>query len=223
MLRTGAGLALAGRIVRAQEDERQRIARDLHDVSVQSAVLICQRLDAAAATPGDDASLGPIILETRAVAEEMLHDLCRFSRELRLTSLDDLGLVPALRGLATEFSERTGTSCWFTLNGDPPSWQSGPGEIALYGIAQEAFHNIERHSGAMSAEMSLRYGSGLVLAVSDNGHGFSISRVDAGPTNGRLDLLGMRERARLCGGECTIRSSPGAGTYIEVQVPAALS
>lgn len=212
----------AREIVRAQEEERARISRDLHDVCLQSAVLICRSLDTAAEVveAGEGDELTPVLSHARALAETMGDELRRFSRDLRPTILDDLGLAPALRRLASEFVERTGIECPFTLSGRPRGLADHNAELALYRIAQEALRNTERHSGASDAQVSLCYNpAGVTLTVTDNGRGFGPSRMEGAATAGHLGLLGMRERARLVGGRCAIRSQATIGTVVEAFVP----
>ena len=162
-----------------------------------------------------------ILSRARALAENMGSDLRRFSRDLRPTILDDLGLAPALRRLLNEYIDRSGIECQFALHGSPRSLSDHNAELALYRIAQEALQNIERHSGASAIDVSLRYDDKLVvLTVADNGRGFSVSHMDGAAMAGHLGLLGMRERARLVGGQCTIHSEVAVGTTIEVRTPA---
>jgi len=209
-------------IVRAQEEERQRVAQDLHDVSVQSAVLLCRRLDAV--TEAAETELAPqvvsALVEARKAAEGISDELRRFSRDLRPLILDDLGLTPAIKRLVAELSDRSPIQARLTVSG--ASRRVDPGaELALFRIAQEALRNAERHSGASRVTVKLAYGGGDVrLGVTDDGKGFSVPSYTTLAGAGRLGLLGMHERARLAGGSCTIESQPGKGTRVEAHVPA---
>jgi PAS domain S-box-containing protein len=212
----------AREIVRAQEDERQRIARDLHDVSLQAVVLLCRQLDNVEEAMEDltveDASRA--LLDARKVAEEIAGELRRFSRDLRPSVLDDLGLVPAIRTLVNELTNRSGIQGRLILSGVPVRLQSTV-ELSLFRIAQESLRNIERHSEATRVLVRLVFESdGVVLRVADNGKGFLAPTQPANlVSTGRLGILGMQERALLAGGQCEVTSRPGHGTRVEVHLP----
>lgn len=211
----------AQEIVRAQEEERQRIAHELHDVSLQSAVLICRRLDAAAeaAESGPPEQLQSVLAEARSMAESLGDELRRFSRDLRPLILEDLGLVPALRQLVNELGERCLVHCQLTVSGTARRLDAGA-ELTLFRVAQEALRNVERHSGASRATVRLTHGpDGATLTVSDNGTGFEVPNLTILVSARRLGLLGMQERARLVGGHCEVRSVAGSGTRVTVWVP----
>ncbi len=211
----------AQEIVRAQEEERQRIAHELHDVSLQSAVLICRRLDAAAdaAERGEERTLASMLADARLAAESMGDELRRFSRDLRPLILEDLGLVPAIKRLVTELRDRSSIECRLTVSGGTRRLDPAV-ELALFRIAQEALRNVERHSGATRAAVRLTHHvDHASLTVSDNGGGFDLPPLNELVGARRLGLLGMRERARLVGGGCEIRSSQRGGTRVEVRVP----
>ena len=215
----------AREITRAQEDERQRIAQELHDVSVQSAVLICRRLDATseAVESGDKAAVTRTIAEARHAAESMADELRRFSRDLRPLILEDLGLVPALKRLVTELRERSHTHLRFEVKGvahrlDPRT------ELVLFRIGQEALRNAEHHASATSVSVRLSFGRDAVrLSVVDNGVGFVIPPLTTLVNAGRLGVLGMQERALLLGGRCQIQSNPGEGTRVTAEIPVGTS
>jgi signal transduction histidine kinase len=211
----------AREIIKAQEEERRRIARELHDVSLQGIVLLCRRLDEIEERDeGLQPGISDAILSARAMAEGIGDDLRRFSRDLRPSVLDDLGLVPALRSLIAELGERTGMQARFTLSGSEARLSSDC-EVALFRICQEGLRNAERHSGATRVTVRLSVEPSAVrLSISDNGRGFampeSTTRLAMG---GRLGLAGLQERATLVGGECEVISSPGKGTRINVRLP----
>jgi PAS domain S-box-containing protein len=213
----------AREIVRAQEDERQRIARDLHDVSLQSIVLLCRRLDEVEEEAGGEmpAAASAALSRARQMAEGIGADLRRFSRDLRPPVLDDLGLVPALRGLLDELSAHSETHCRFVLRGSP--FRLAPAcELSLFRIAQESIRNVERHADATSLTATLSFGRDRVtLSVLDNGKGFELPESMATlASGGRLGVLGMQERAHLIGGSFRISSRPGKGTRVSVSLPA---
>jgi signal transduction histidine kinase len=210
----------AQEVVKAQERERQWIAQELHDVSVQSAILICRGLDAASESVERDEreQTQRMLGEARVTAENMADELRRFSRDLRPLILEDLGLVPALKQLIAELQDRTQIRARFYVTGhlrrlDPSV------ELALFRIAQESCRNVERHSGASTTSLSLALGADRVrLSVTDNGKGFQVPPITSLLRDGRLGLLGLQERARLVGGRCEVRSKLGHGTRIVAEV-----
>lgn len=212
----------AREVTRAQEAERQRIARELHDVSVQSAIMICRRLDAAAEAveEGTPADITRTIADARHTAETMADELRRFSRDLRPLILDDLGLVPALKRLLLELEDRSSLDVHFNVRGPVRRLDSAI-ELAMFRIGQEALRNVESHAEASHASLDIEFDStNVTLTVSDNGSGFEVPNLAALTSGGRLGLLGMKERAQLVGGVCEIHSTLGAGTSVKAVVPA---
>jgi PAS domain S-box-containing protein len=211
----------AHEIVRALEDERRRIAQEIHDVSVQSLVLLCRRLDAVGLDGADPLPESAIVAlaEARRSAEEVGDELRRFSRDLRPVVLEDLGLTPAIRRLVAEIEARTVVTGRFNAVGIPRRLGTDA-ELSLFRIAQEALRNAELHAAASQVSVKLRYGAHEVrLTVSDDGRGFDPSSQARLTDSGHLGLLGMQERARLAGGTCSIESQPGRGTKITACVP----
>src|SRR4051794_38199569 len=204
----------SGRLVlRAQEEERRRLARDLHDEVNQALTAILLRLEALsqAAPPELVEELG----ELKRLVNQAMNELLQLARQLRPTALDDHGLVPAMASQVRRFAAQTGIKADLNTTGESSELQPDE-EIAIYRIAQEALANIARHAEAQSVEVDLRAGNGrgVQLTVRDDGRGFETAR----PTRG-LGLGGMAERARLVGGELTIESRPGAGTQLCLRVP----
>lgn len=211
----------AREIVRAQEEERQRIAHELHDVSLQSAILICRQLDIVsdAARDGDSGALIATLADARRGAEAMGDELRHFSRDLRPLILEDLGLVPALRQLVMEMEARSGISCQLAVEGKARRLDPGV-ELALFRVAQEALRNAERHANASQLNVRVAHRRNrTILTVTDDGDGFKVPDLTALVGGKHLGLVGIRERARLVGGVCEIRSGPGRGTRVEVTVP----
>ncbi len=209
-------------IMRAQERERQRIAQELHDVGIQSLVLLCRRLDTAAEAAGPELTepAARALVLARRGAEELADDLRRFSRGLRPIILDDLGLVPAIRRLVEELAQHSPACGRLVVTGEQRRLPV-EAELALFRIAQEALRNAERHAGACRVAVRLAYRTAEVrFTVADDGCGFDVPSLGALAGGGRLGLLGMRERARLLGGTCEIRSGPGHGTRVAVALPA---
>jgi two-component system sensor histidine kinase UhpB len=204
----------SGRLaLRAQEQERRRLARDLHDEVNQALTAILLRLQAVSqdATP----EIADELAEVRKLVNQAMEELLRLARELRPTALDDHGLYPAIEGQVRRFSSQTGIDADLRTHGGPADLDPDR-EIAVFRIAQEALANVARHASASSVEVDLaRVGdNGVELTVRDDGRGFTL----AGQSNG-LGLNGMAERARLVGGELDIHSQPGAGTAVSLRVP----
>jgi len=197
----------------AQEEERARVARDLHDEVNQSLTGLLLRLEAAreAAPPQLEAE----IAETKALANQAMNELLSLARQLRPTALDDLGLAAAIGGQVEQLG-RGEMEAHFDVEGDF-SDLGDDAQLVVYRVAQEGLSNAARHSGAGRVEVRLRRAEegGVVLEVSDDGRGFAFDESERG-----LGIGGMRERALLVGGELTIESRPGAGTTVRLAVPA---
>ncbi len=195
----------------AQERERTRIARDLHDEVNQSLTGLVLRLEAvrAKAPPEVAAELA----ETSAVARQAMDELVALARQLRPTALDDLGLEAALASQSEDLERQSGVTTSFGAAGD---FSDLPDEVqlVLYRVAQEALANAARHANAGSVVVRLARQNGRVeLTVSDDGSGFAFD--DAG---GGLGLVGMRERALLVGGDLRIESRPSLGTRVRLTI-----
>ena len=201
-------------VLRAQEEERKRIARDLHDEVNQSLTALLLRIEAA----GQDAppKLRAQLAEVRQLADQAMGELLDLARQLRPTALDDHGLVAALKTHVREFDNRGTARATFWA--DPRIGELSPdAQVVVYRVAQEALVNASRHSGASRIEVSLApRGTRVRLEVSDNGTGFAFAEEGQG-----LGLSGMRERALLVGGTLDIDSRPGKGTSVVLEVPAA--
>lgn len=206
-------------IIGAQEDERLRIARDLHDDTLQRIVHFGQQLDATMTRWPLPAEAQQAIAAARAEAEATAAGVRRFSRDLRPSILDDLGLVAALDWLTTDMTERTGTRVTLSTLGESARLGRDV-ELALFRIAQEALHNVERHAQATSAAVTLEFAPWMVqLSVEDDGRGFSPPRSPGEFTvHGKLGVAGMHERAELIGGTFELRSAPGRGTVVSAVV-----
>jgi two-component system, NarL family, sensor histidine kinase UhpB len=208
---------VAIRALNAEEEERKRIARELHDDTAQSlaALLIRLRLLRAA----DDRQVREATLdELREEIGEALERIRRFARGLRPPALDELGLVPALESHVRSLSESVGTT--IRVEAEPLEAGLSPeAELALYRIAQEAISNAVRHADAQRVLVRISQERGaLLLSVADDGRGFDVERVMASEERG-LGLFGMRERAAYIGAQVVIRSERGVGTEVRVTVP----
>jgi two-component system sensor histidine kinase UhpB len=212
----------AGRaVLRAQEQERQRIAQDLHDEVNQALTAIKLRISATVHDAPD--GLRRELRETKHLVDKAMDELLNLARELRPTALDDHGLVPALRTQVEEFGDRTGIRAQFVKNGEMPLL-SDEEQLVIYRVTQESLSNIVQHSQARNVHVDLSFTGKTVLKVSDDGHGFSPQRNGRnGRVRGRpggLGLSGMRERALLVGGNLNIFSQSGEGTTIELTMGA---
>jgi signal transduction histidine kinase len=212
---------LSGLLVSIQEDERRRIALDLHDGLGQSLSVIKLSIEAAARLLGE--GQGPLALEAlqRSIPriKEAAAEVRRVSTELRPTMLDDLGILPTLSWFFREFEATSGgvriDRKISVAERDVPA----PLHITLYRILQEAVHNVVKHSGADRVSVQLeRIGNELHLRIEDNGCGFDPQAACTGHARG-LGLLSMKERASFSGGIYRLRSAPGQGTCISVSWP----
>src|SRR3954468_18902124 len=195
----------------AQEEERARVARDLHDEVNQSLTGLLLRLEAAreAAPPEMESDLA----DTKALANQAMRELLSLARQLRPTALDDLGLAAAIGGQVEQLGGEIATS--LDVEGDF-SDLGGDAQLVVYRVAQEALSNAARHSGAKRVEVRLwrADAGGVTLEVTDDGRGFAFDESEGG-----LGIAGMRERALLIGAELTIESRPGSGTTVRLDVP----
>jgi two-component system sensor histidine kinase UhpB len=196
----------------AQEEERARVARDLHDEVNQSLTGLLLRLEAARAEAPPE--LEAELAEVKTLANQAMRELLSLARQLRPTALDDLGLVAAIGGLV-EALDRGEVNAAMSTDGDF-SDLGDDAQLVVYRVAQEALSNAGRHSGAGRVDVALRRrpDGGVELAVADDGRGFAFAESESG-----LGIGGMRERALLIGGELTIESRPGRGTTVRLTVP----
>ena len=221
MLRNRQLRTYATYVTSAQEEERQRIARELHDETMQLVVLLCRRLDSVQASSENlPAELNDRLAEARETAEEVMRELRDFTKSLRPPILDDLGIVTSVRRLLSDLEERSEMAGHLEVEGRERRLLSDT-ELGLFRIAQEALHNAERHSEAAEINITFTFGEDETrLEVADNGAGFSPADALGGfAASGRLGLTSMRERAELLGGRLEIQSSPGHGTRVIALIP----
>jgi PAS domain S-box-containing protein len=212
--------ALSRQLIRAQEEEQRRIARELHDEVGQSLTAVKIVLHQLARDPTKP-DIGGRLSDAAAMTDQALGQVRDLSRLLRPSMLDDLGLAEALRALAENLAERTG------LDAEAEVDEIGPVdpevETACYRIAQEALTNAIKHAGAARLRVALhRAGEDLELVVEDDGTGFDVADATSRAVRGSsLGVLSLQERAILAGGRTEITSQPGGGTRIRAVVPAA--
>lgn len=215
----GRGLGLHA--IRVQEEERRRLAREIHDGPAQllnSVVLridVCQRL-----VETDPERLRDELQQLKALVRLSLQDVRKIIFDLRPMALDDLGLIPALRGYLKEYQARSGIETDLATCGSDHRFQP-TFEVAIFRLVQEALSNVEKHAGAERVWVTMECLGGRVvqLTVKDDGAGFDPDLVLSSTAGAKFGLLGMRERAELVGGTMTIQSAPGQGTELTFQFP----
>lgn len=208
-------------ITRAQEEERKRIARELHDDTAQLLGSLSRQLDNFVRKKSGLAPNEVLFLkDLQAQLNRGVQGVHRFVQNLRPSLLDDLGLIPALRSLIKDLQEYDGIDSRLGVLGEERRF-SPEFESSLFRIVQEALNNIRRHARASEATVVIDFsGDKVKVAIADDGRGFELAgRVDDLPRSGKLGLAGMQERARLLGGSLEVKSAPGQGTTIIVEVP----
>jgi len=199
-------------VLQAQEGERARLARDLHDEANQALTGVLLRLEAT--TQHAPPQLVDELRETQSVATQAMEELVRLARELRPASLDDLGLAAALRTKVDEFGRRAGLRTELVLPSSGLEALSEDAQLVVYRVVQESLSNVARHAGATWVRVEVGCDDGIsVVRIADDGTGF-----DPRNATGGLGLGGMRERAVLAGGRLDVRSVPGCGTTIELRL-----
>jgi two-component system sensor histidine kinase UhpB len=197
-------------VLHAQEEERQRIAQDLHDEVNQALTAIKLRLSATMHDAPDE--LADELRETNLLVDQAMNELLHLARELRPTALDDHGLIPALRSQVDNFADRSGIRASFSTHGrDVPL--SDEEQLVIYRVTQESLSNIVQHAKASNVRVELNFTGRTVLKVRDDGRGFKSHRMG---NTGRLGVSGMKERALLVGGNLAIFSDEGEGTTVEL-------
>jgi len=211
---------LAHRLLSAQEEERLRISRDLHDAIGQELTQI--NVGLAALKRGnstDSRELGTAISLTQKLVERSMNTVHHYAWELRPTVLDDLGLVPALRSYVRSFAARTGIPVRFKP-APRLARMDNDRSLALFRVAQGALSNVERHARARHISVLVRAAPGVLrLEVKDDGRAFDARRIEAAPKERHLGLLVMRERVEMVGGSFSIVSAAGRGTTVRAEVP----
>ena len=209
-------------ITRAQEEERKRIARVLHDEVAPPLLLLTQRLDAitSGTRPRLSEPLKQDLEGLRNQTIEALEGLRRCAQDLRPRILDDLGLVAALEWMTEELAKNYGIDAHVEVKGTE---RTSPAEVQLllFRIAQEALSNIRRHAEATRAVVKLEFeDDSIKMTVSDNGKGFELpERIGDLASNGKLGLAGMQERTQLLRGTLEVKSELGKGTQLVTQIP----
>jgi len=208
---------LTHRLVAVQEEERRSLSRELHDRAGQSMTTLKIKMALLQRESEGLPAVQAGVDELRGIADGVMEELHQLAVSLRPSSLDRLGLVPALQQCFAAYEKQNDIEVDFMATGLDQGRLPDEVETALYRITQESLTNIARHAQARHVGVVLQSrGDVLSLVIEDDGRGFD---VDAAARGGRLGLVGMRERAEMLGGTVTIESSPGAGTTIFVEVP----
>ncbi|MGA8808531.1 MAG: ATP-binding protein [Thermoanaerobaculia bacterium] len=209
--------ALSERMLLVQEEERTRIARELHDDLGQALTALKMDVGGLLAMTPPSASDEPLRMRIMNTLDETVTAVQRISSELRPSTLDDLGLAAAIEAEASRFEQRTGIECELSLPDDPSLHVESAAATAIYRIVQEALTNVSRHANASRVELRLRQRpEELLLEIRDDGRGITAAQIDD-PFS--LGLIGIRERAGLAGGTVRVEGIAGRGTIVSVRIP----
>lgn len=209
----------AQQITQAQEDERKRIARELHDESIQSLIILSRRIDELSSLQSKRSKIARPLEGVRAEVDEIIAQVRRFTQDLRPPTLDYLGLIPAVRELVSQLEHKRNIKTELIVYGEERHFAPEAGML-IYRIIQEALNNVGRHSQAKTTQVSINFDKeSAVIQVRDDGKGF-VTVGDMGFVQaGKIGLAGMKERADLLGGNLTINSNVGQGTAVILIVP----
>jgi signal transduction histidine kinase len=211
---------LSHQILQAQEEERMRISRDLHDEIAQTLVGI--NVELAGLTreaAGGPKGLRNKIAHAQQMVEKSVEKVHQFARKLRPALLDDLGLIPALHAFMKSFAKRTGLRANLTAFAAVEKLDTAK-RTALFRVAQEALANVARHANASRVEVIIqKLPDGMCMKIRDDGKAFQVDQVRHGKGRNHLGLLGMRERLEMLGGSFDVESAPGKGTTITAKIP----
>ena len=206
-------------ITAGQEEERRRLARELHDDTLQALIALNQRTQLARLSIGDSPAAASLA-EIQTLTEQTMANLRRLTRALRPIYLEDLGLATALEMLAREASQSIQVPIEFHRIGSERRFKSEV-ELALYRMAQEALNNVARHAQASNGSVTISFAPETVtMVIADDGHGFRMPETPAEfAPKGHFGLLGLHERAELIGANLDIRSALGQGTQVTIRLP----
>ena len=208
-------------VTRAQEEERKRIARELHDDTIQALVVLSRQLDDMVYSGKGLSDENKVLLENlRQQTNNIMDGVRRLTQDLRPATLDRLGLLPALEWLASDIGEHSGITVEVKVLGTERRLPVEV-ELVLFRITQEALRNVWRHAQATKAQVTIEFGDKKTrITVQDNGKGFDLPGMMGDLVKaGRLGLAGMQERAQLLGGSAKVESQPGKGTSVTVEAP----
>jgi signal transduction histidine kinase len=207
-------------VLKAQEDERKRIAREIHDDTTQKLWIVSndiQRLLTEKLRESSEETAAELE-KIKATVLQISDDAKRLSLALRPGILDNLGLIPALRWLVDQVNKEGMMTAKIAVEG-PPRQLANEVNTHLYRITQETLNNVKRHAGANQVNVSLIYGeNNITLIVQDNGKGIPVKDFDKLPMLNKLGILGIQERSKLIGGTLVIESNEGTGTTLSLKV-----
>ncbi|WP_338823229.1 Signal transduction histidine-protein kinase/phosphatase DegS [Moorella humiferrea] len=211
---------MAYNIIRAQEEERKRVAREIHDGPAQSMANLAMRAEyCLKLLDKDPHKVRQELVELQNLVMLSLQEVRKIIFDLRPMVLDDLGLVPALKRYFADYQEKYGLEIDFLFFGKERRLESTV-EIALFRIIQEAVNNIKKHAGVSRARVKMEMQSDRVaVSICDTGRGFDLNSVQNRKNSKGYGLIGMRERIQLLNGEMLIDTSPGKGTQISIMIP----
>ncbi len=207
-------------ITKTQEEERRRIARELHDDTVQTLIAIGQRIELTKGTLEDPTETRARLNDVRTMVTGAIASVRQFSRDLRPLALEDLGLVAALQYLVNQLIQSEGVEVKLRVEGEADELPADM-EVAIYRILQEALNNVKRHAQATVVEVLAEFTADtVILTVSDNGRGFEVPEaITDFASSGSFGVMGLHERAQLFGGKVTIESQLYEGTIVKMIIP----
>jgi PAS domain S-box-containing protein len=209
----------ARQITRAQEEERKRIARELHDDPIQAMVVLSRQIDDITSSEPLDSKCEARLEGIREEVDEIMDKIRHFTQDLRPPTIDYLGLLPALRELVSQCESQSGIQCTLRTTGVERHFTEED-ELLIYRLVQEALRNVWRHSGAGKARVIVRFADEkTTVEINDDGKGFEMEEGLKFVQGGKIGLAGMQERADLLGGTLNIYSSPSKGTKVVLEVP----
>lgn len=217
-----AGLqSYVGAVTASQEEERKRIARELHDDTIQSLIALGRRLELLEQSLENPIEAAKQLYQLQQLLTGTVAEVRQFSRDLRPLLLEDVGLEAALRQMLRDLERDEKIETTIHLEGAlRPEELDDELEVTLYRIAQEALNNIRKHARARHVSLALAFTEqGVTLEIEDDGQGFPLAETDELAQRGSFGLMGIRERARLFGGAFDVQSAPGEGTRLTVYLP----
>jgi PAS domain S-box-containing protein len=209
----------ARQITNAHEEERKRIARELHDDSMQALSILSRRVDQLISVQPRRSKVIKPLEDIRAEIDSVLARIRLYAQDLRPPTLEYLGLIPAVRELITQVEQQTGIQADLHIDGVERHFMPED-ELLIYRIIQEALRNVWRHASAKQVHVTIRFNArSATVDVADDGNGFVIGEDLRFVQAGKIGLAGMQERADLLGGTLSIQSKPGQGTTVNLVVP----
>ena len=208
-------------ITRTQEEERKRIARELHDDTVQSLIAINQRLELTKATLEDPTDARPLLNEVKTMVTGAIASVRQFSRDLRPLALEDLGLLAAIQYQVNQLAQSEGiVDVHFHVEGEIGELPADM-EVSIYRILQETLNNVKKHANATEVKVTgIFFEDQIILTVKDNGQGFEVPEAMTDfASSGSFGMMGLQERAQLFGGNLVVQSEPNKGTTVHLVIP----